>query len=297
MRIAGFTFIRNAIKYDFPVAESILSVLPLCDEFFVAVGDSEDSTRKLIKNISPDIIRVVETVWNPDLQSGGAVYADETNKAFDSIPDNFDWCFYIQGDEVIHEKFIPVIRKAMQENLHKQQVEGLILAFKHFYGTYDYVGDSRRWYRNEVRIIRNDKSIRSYRDAQGFRKNGKKLNVVQVNAEVFHYGWVRHPRYMQQKIDAVKVYYEGITNAHAKTIATEEEFNYNRKYDALSSFKGTHPSVMKERIERLNWQVDVDLNRQNMKLRYRMLYWIEKFTGLRLFEYRNYKLVKMKYIS
>lgn len=297
MRVAGFTFIRNAIKYDFPVAESILSVLPLCDEFFVAVGDSEDSTRELIKNISPHKIRAVDTVWNPDLQSGGAVYADETNKAFGSIPDTFDWCFYIQGDEVIHEKFIPVIRKAMQENLHKQEVEGLLLAFRHFYGTYDYVGDSRRWYRNEIRIIRNDKSIRSYRDAQGFRKNGKKLKVVPVDAEVFHYGWVRHPRYMQQKIEAVKKLYQGISNEKASVQAAVEEFNYSRQYDALARFEGTHPAVMQARISRLNWQVDVDLNRQNMRLRYRMLYWIEKFTGLRFFEYRNYKLVKMKYIS
>lgn len=292
MKVAGFTFIRNAIKFDFPVVESILSVLPLCDEFFIAVGDSEDNTRELVMNISPEKIRVVDTVWDPGLQSGGEVYADETNKAFDSIPGLFDWCFYIQGDEVIHEKFIPEIRKAMLQNLRNKEVEGLLLSFRHFYGTYDYVGDSRKWYRNEIRVIRNDKSIRSYRDAQGFRKNGKKLNVVPVNAEVFHYGWVRHPRYMQQKIEAVKAFYQGISNEEARKISEEEEFNYSRKYDALSRFEGTHPDVMKERIQRLNWQVDIDLNRQNLKFRYRILYWIEKITGVRLFEYRNYKLVK-----
>lgn len=292
MKVAGFTFISNAIKYDFPVVESILSVLPLCDEFYVAVGHSEDGTRELIETISPDKIRIVDTVWNTDLQSGGAVYADETNKAFDSIPDTFDWCFYIQGDEVIHEKYIPVIRKAIEDNLTKEEVEGLLLNFRHFYGTYDYVGDSRRWYRKEIRIIRNEKSIRSYRDAQGFRKNGKKLKVVPVNAEVFHYGWVRHPRYMQEKIEAVKVFYQGITNEEASVKAAVEEFNYGRKYDALAWFDGTHPAVMQERIRRLNWHVDVDLKKQNLKLRYRILYWFEKHTGIRLFEYRNYKLLK-----
>jgi hypothetical protein len=297
MKVAGFTFIRNAIKYDFPVVESILSILPLCDEFYVAVGHSEDKTRELIKAISPDKIRITDTTWNPDLQSGGAVYADETNKAFDSIPDTFDWCFYIQGDEVIHEKYIPGIRKAMQENLTRPEVDGLLLTFRHFYGTYDYVGDSRRWYRNEIRIIRNDKSIRSYRDAQGFRKSGKKLKVVPVNAEVFHYGWVRHPRYMQEKIEAVKVFYQGITNEQASVQAATDEFSYSREYDALARFEGTHPFVMKERIRRLNWQVDVDLNKKNLKPRYRILYWFEKLTGIRLFEYRNYQLIKMKFIS
>ena len=48
MKVTGFTFIRNAIRYDYPVKEAILSILPLCDEFVVAVGKSDDDTRSLI---------------------------------------------------------------------------------------------------------------------------------------------------------------------------------------------------------------------------------------------------------
>ena len=29
MKVTGFSFIRNAIKYQYPVKESILSILPL----------------------------------------------------------------------------------------------------------------------------------------------------------------------------------------------------------------------------------------------------------------------------
>lgn len=292
MKVCGFTFIRNAIKYDFPVVEVITSVFPICDHFVVAVGKSDDNTRKLIEGIAPGKITIVDTIWDENLKNGGVVYAAETDKAFDAVPDEFDWCFYIQGDEVVHEKFLPEIQNAMQENFDKNEVEGLLFGYKHFYGTYDYVGDSRKWYRNEIRVIRNDKSIRSYRDAQGFRKNGEKLNVVPVDAEIYHYGWVRPPKFMQEKINSVKQFYDGISEEEAQIKATEQEFNYAQKYDALARFNGTHPKVMQERIARLNWQVDVDLTKTHMKLKYRLLYWFEKRFGVRLFEYRNYRILR-----
>ena len=291
MKVCGFTFIRNAEKFDFPVIEAIKSVLPVCDKFVVAVGESEDNTRQIIQNISPEKILIVDTNWDENLKKGGAVYAAETNKAFDAIPPEYDWCFYIQGDEVLHEKYLETIKLSMLDNLGKKYVEGLLFGFRHFYGTYDYVGDCRHWYRNEIRVIRNDKTIRSYRDAQGFRKNGQKLNVLPVNAEIYHYGWVRHPRFMQQKIDSVKQFYEGISGQKAEQIALEKEFNYGAEYDALARFEGTHPAVMQDRIQRLNWKMEVDLKRINMKLKYRFLYKIEKLFGVRLFEYRNYRII------
>lgn len=292
MKVCGFTFIRNAEKFDFPIVEAITSVLPICDHFVVAVGNSEDYTRQIIENIAPGKITVIDTVWNESLKKGGAVYADETDKALQAIPDGFDWCFYIQGDEVLHEKYLEEVQISMRENLENLQVEGLLFGYKHFYGTYDYIGDCRHWYRNEIRVIRNDKSIRSYRDAQGFRKNGQKLNVVPVKAEMFHYGWVRHPKFMQEKVDSVKQFYDGISETQAEQNAGEMEFNYSGNYDALARFSGTHPKVMLERIRRLNWKIDVDLNKTNLKLKYRVLYKIEKWLGVRLFEYRNYRVIK-----
>ena len=294
MKVCGFTFIRNAVKFDFPVIEAITSVLPVCDHFVVAVGKSEDDTRRHIENIAPDKITIVDTVWDESLKSGGEVYASETDKAFDAVPTEYDWCFYIQGDEAVHEKYLSEIRDAMQNNLHKKEVEGLLFGYKHFYGTYDYIGDSRKWYRREIRVLRNDKTIRSYRDAQGFRKAGRKLNVVPVNADIYHYGWVRPPKFMQVKINAVKQFYDGISEEEARKKAAEKEFNYGEKYDALARFKGTHPKVMQKRIARLNWHVDVDLKKTHMKLKYRILYWIEKRFGVRLFEYRNYKILKIR---
>ena len=287
MKVCGFTFIKNAVKYDFPVVEAITSVLPVCDHFVVAVGHSDDGTREIIEKIDPGKITITDTVWDDTLKRGGEVYAVETNKAFDAVPPEYDWCFYIQCDEVIHEKYLTVLKNAMYENLERNEVDGLLFGFRHFYGTYDFVGDSRRWYRNEIRIIRNDKSIRSYRDAQGFRKDGRKLKVVQIPADVYHYGWGRPPKSMQQKIAGVKQYYDGVNSVQKMN----DNFNYSKNYDSLAKFEGTHPAVMKQRISRMNWHMDADLKKINMKLKYKILYRFEKLTGIRLFEYRNYSLL------
>ena len=202
MKICGFTFVRNAVKFDYPVIESISSVLPIVDEFIVSVGDCDDGTLQLIESIPSPKIRIVHSVWDDSIREGGKVLAAETNKVFAQIKPEYDWAFYIQADEVVHEKDLPNIVEAARQNLQNTSVQGLIFTFIHFYGTYDYVGDSRRWYSHEIRLIRNDKNIHSYRDGQGFRtgKKNTRLKVKQVNASIYHYGWVRHPNKQLEKL-------------------------------------------------------------------------------------------------
>jgi hypothetical protein len=82
VKVTGFTFIRNALIYDYPIREAILSVMPLCDEFVVAVGNSDDETLELIQQLDSPKIRILETVWDDSLRANGEVLAVETNKAF-----------------------------------------------------------------------------------------------------------------------------------------------------------------------------------------------------------------------
>ena len=155
MKVSGFTIIRNAIKYDYPVVEAITSVLPLCDEFVIAVGNSSDETLDLVRQIKSPKIRIIETVWDDSLRVGGRTFALETDKAFKAIAPDSDWAFYIQADEAVHEKYYEVIREAMEKFKNDPGVDGLLFHYKHFYGSYDYVGESWRWYRREIRIVKN----------------------------------------------------------------------------------------------------------------------------------------------
>jgi hypothetical protein len=288
MKVTGFSFIRNAIRYDYPIVEAITSILPICDAFVVAVGKSADETLALIRAIDSPKISIIETEWDDSLREGGKVLAIETNKAFAAIAADTDWCFYIQGDEVVHEQYLPAIRAAMETHLHAPDVDGLLFHYLHFYGSYDYVGDSRKWYRHEIRVIKNNRNITSYRDAQGFRmRNGGKLRVKAIDAYMYHYGWVKDPFIRNLQQENHKYWHNDEWIAKHVKIAPDVAFDYSR-IDSLARFTGSHPAVMHARIARMNWQFSFDIRRKNFPLKNRILHTIEQLTGWRIGEYKNY---------
>ena len=292
MKVSGFTFIRNALKYDYPIVEAILSILPICDEFIIAVGNSDDDTLALIQKIDSQKIKIIQTVWDDTLRANGEVLAIETNKAFKAISPDSDWAFYIQGDEVVHEKYLNSIQLTMQKYVLDSEVDGLLFDYKHFYGSYDFIGSSNNWYKKEIRIIRNNKQIYSFKDAQGFRKeDNKKLKVVAANAFIYHYGWVKDPRSMQFKQeDFSKLWHND--EWISKNIENVEVFEYEKHISQLSRFDGDHPLVMKERIERLNWKFEYDISKNSRSfkdfLKDNLL-----LIGLN-FNYKNYIFLRRK---
>ncbi len=291
MKICGFTFIRDAVKFDFPVTESITSLLPIVDEFIVVVGNCNDGTLQLIESIGSPKIKVFHSVWDDTLKEGGRALAAETDKALSHIPPGYDWAFYLQADEVVHEKYLDVIVKAASQYANDKKVEGFVFKYVHFYGTYDYTGDSRRWYNHEIRLIRNNGNIISYRDAQGFRtRQNKKLAVKLINAVIYHYGWVRHPRTHLEKLGNFYGFWDGEEYIPRKLTDTDQ-FDYSKDVDSLTLFNGTHPAVMQKRIAERNWEANFDLRKKRFSARNRLLYRIEKLTGKRLFEYRNYRII------
>ena len=292
MKVSGFTFIRNALKYDYPIVEAILSILPICDEFIIAVGNSDDDTLALIQKIDSKKIKIIQTVWDDSLRANGEVLAIETNKAFKAISLDSDWAFYIQGDEIVHEKYLNSIQQTMQKYVFDHEVDGLLFDYKHFYGSYDFIGSSNSWYKKEIRIIRNNKQIYSFKDAQGFRKEAnEKLKVVSANASIYHYGWVKDPRSMQFKQeDFSKLWHND--EWISKNIENAQVFEYEKHISQLSRFDGDHPLVMKERIERLNWKFEYDISKNSRSfkdfLKDNLL-----LIGLN-FNYKNYIFLRRK---
>lgn len=288
MYVSGFTFVRNALKFDYPVVESIRSLLPLVDDLVVVVGNSEDDTEQLIRNIGDPRIRIIQSVWDENLREGGKVLAVETNKALGAVDKAADWCIYLQADEIIHEQDYPSIRQSMITNLADRRVQGLLFNYVHFYGSYAYVGNSRRWYRNEIRIVRNDPHIHSFRDAQGFRVDGKILRVKDTGARIFHYGWVKDPLHQLEKQKSFNRLWH--SDEKVGIMVADAPFDYS-DIDSLDLFEGSHPSVMQERVNGQDWDFEFDVSQKKFSFKDRILWEIEKATGKRLFEYRNYKLI------
>ncbi|MDB4347196.1 glycosyltransferase [Bacteroidia bacterium] len=301
MKISGFTIARNAQKYYFPVVESISSIYPICDEIIVALDDGEDNTRQLIEAIASEKIHIHNRVWDEKDFIESKVLAVETNYALQQCTG--DWCFYIQADEVMHEDDLETIKNACLKYNDDDEVDGLLFRYKHFFGDYDHYLPVHGWYKNEIRIFKNHRNIYSIKDAQSFRKgNNEKLNVVEVDAYVYHYGWVRPPYLMQSK----KKEHDGFHHDKGDVEKMYESRNQNFEYGPLGNiptYKGSHPKVMEQFIKNISWKDELDfgkklnVNRPLMKheeTKNKVVTWLEnRFNGGRDFVgYSNWNKLK-----
>jgi hypothetical protein len=284
--ISGFTIVRNAITLDYPIVPAIRSILDLCDEIVVNVGASGDETRELITGIGDPRIRVLDTVW--DFSRGGGTLAFETNRAMAAC--RGAWGVYIQADEVLHETGVATLRERLRESDPDSRVEGLLVDYRHFYGDFDTVATDRHWYRREVRVVRLGRDIRSFQDAQGFRvgPGERRVRARVTGAAMFHYGWARPPQSMRQKFIASKeVFHERVDQleAHARLEALYWT-------PLLRRFAGPHPRAVAAWIAaRRGAETGPTVGPRGFRLGHLRLYlsdWIERLTGARLFEYRNY---------
>lgn len=312
MRISGFSMVRNATKYYYPIKQAIASVLPLVDEFVVALGegDPDDFTLEEIESLGSEKIRIIKTRWDLEKYPRGMVHAQQTDIARAACTG--DWLFYLQSDEVVHEDDLPVIKKRCEELLPDKSVEGILFKYRHFWGDYDHYLVSHAWYDKEIRIIRNDPEIHSWESAQSFRRiphfdgihyrqqeGTYKLKVATVDAFINHYGWVRPPQFMQRKSKQLATIHKGTGKADNLFKLQPEEFHFgNRKL--LTRYEKSNPAVMREWISRFDWADKLNAAakpkgsspHKHEKLRYRLLTFLEQHLlgGKQIFSFKNYRL-------
>ncbi len=193
MKVSGFTFLRNGQLLDYPFIASIQSLLPLVDEMIIALGPSTDATLEMLQGLAEPKIRVVRTNWCDNMRNQGFLYGQQ--KMIAQYNCTGDWAFYLEADEVLHEKDIPAIRKVLQKHVDNPNVEALVFDYLHFYGSPGTYVQSHRWYPKEARVIKT--SVRStcpdnlWWDV--FDENGKTRypKAALANVPIYHYGWLR----------------------------------------------------------------------------------------------------------
>ncbi len=315
MRISGFSFAKNAVKLYYPVKEAVASILPLVDEFVfcLGAGDADDSTRAQLESLHSSKLKIIDTVWDLDAYPRGMENAHQTDIAKSHCTG--DWLFYVQADEVVHEKYLPQLRQRCEQYLDRPEIEGLLFGYKHFWGDYDHYHLSHGWYKKEIRIIRNHPDIHSWESAQSFRRipefDGKnyrqqegthKLKVADSGAEIYHYGWVRPPRLMRSKSRALDTIHKGEQAASAMYGQLPPAFDYGN-LQLLGKFKETHPTVMAEFIRRFDWGDQLQYGgprrpgralHKHERMKYRLLTLVEQHIlgGRELFGFKNYELLK-----
>ncbi|MFZ5801014.1 MAG: glycosyltransferase [Candidatus Omnitrophota bacterium] len=240
MEISGFTIVRNAIKFNYPAAESIRSILPVCDEFIVNVGESEDDTLEVIKGINSPKIKIIQSRW--DFSLGKEVLSQETNRALKHCQGK--WAFYLQSDEVVHENDLPRLKRLMDQYENDETVDVIRFKWLHFFGSYYRYRVDAGWFQKAERIIKNNGKVESFGDAYGFRrKDGQPLRRINSGCFIYHYGWVQAAGIMtQRRVNAEQI---GFT----RLLPTEREGDYDfGDLQRFPAYFGTHPQVMQERV-------------------------------------------------
>ena len=305
MTISGFTMVRNADNYYFPIEESIRSILPIVDEFIVALGDNaeDDRTREKIESIGSDKIKIYDRVWSEQEFVDGKIFANETTFALDQC--SGDWCFYLQADEVVNEKDLDAIVATCEKYQNDSNVHGLLFDYYHFFGDYNHYLPFHGWYKNEIRIVKNKSSIYSYKDAQSFRRNdNEKLNVARVDAHIYHYGWVRPPELMQSKKKEQDSMHHGKAVIDSEYKLKPYEFDYG-PLGKVPKFVGTHPKAMAPFIAKMNWEGKLNSTKKGVitrdkmkheKVKYRVVTFLENALngGRQFFGYSNWNLIRKK---
>ena len=277
MKVSGFTFLRNAVINGYPFEESIRSILPIVDEFVVAIGVSEDETFSRVKAINDPKIRIVETHWNEMMSDRGFVYGQQ--KMVAQYQCTGDWAFYLEADEVLHEAELSSIKAAMMANVDDIEVEALYFDFLHFYGTPNQVGIAG--YRRAPRIIRN--TIRSIAPDGLFwvvldhNKSARYPRAKYAGGKIYHYGHCRSIRSMNEKLSRVRRYWG----------ASHQGFSTYGKIDRAEvvAFDGTHPEIMTDWLENeaeREFVFDPEYKPTRRDFRNRIRFWLESKLGIEI---------------
>ena len=290
MKVSGFTFLRNGQKLGYPFVASIRSILPIVDEFVIALGPCDDDTEQMVRSIGDPKIRIIPTQWNERIRSDysvkGFVFGQQKSIALFNCTG--DWAFYLEADEVLHENDLPKIRAAMEEHLNDECVEALAFDYLHFYGNKNTIAWSPGWYRTEVRIIRNSIPIWSseslfFNVVVGHKKS-RHPRAAHTGATIYHYGWVRSEAQMNLKADASHKYWEN------KPAAAVDYSKIDAK--ALKLFQGTHPKAVHYWLPPAEGVFLADPNHQltSREKKHRRMLWLENILGLK-FNKKHYRLV------
>jgi hypothetical protein len=289
MKVSGFTFLRNGQKLGYPFVASIRSILPLVDEFVIALGPCADDTEKMVRAIGDPKIRILPTQWNerlrPDYSVKGFVYGQQKSIALFNCTG--DWAFYLEADEVVHENDLTKIRAAMEKHLDDERVEALAFDYLHFYGNANTHVWSPGWYRSEVRIIRNTipawSSEALFFNVVDGHKKSRYPRAAHTGATIYHYGWLKNDAQLAEK--------KNNNSKHWGKSASVVDYS-EIDPQTLRHFTGIHPKPVQDWLPPATgvFQANPGHRLTSRECKHRVMLALERWLGWR-HQKKHYKLV------
>ncbi len=247
--VSGLTIIRNGVRLNYPFIEAIRSALPICDEYVVVAGDSDDETLEHLAMLDDDRVRVIHTEWSPLVNPRKYLLAQQTNIGLGFCRGR--WCLYLQGNEILHEKALPGLRSLMETHADNGLIEAMLVERLTFWSDYEhYVAAYPRRFKYTARIIRPNIGTYSIRDGMSFAvfddfsTRGRYPKAIDTGADLYRYDYVHSVEQQARKFaDAV--------HRSGTSVQADADYyyqHYPRQF--IARFEGTHPAVMSGRMRR-----------------------------------------------
>ncbi len=286
MRVSGFSFLRNGEKLGYPFERSIRSILPIVDEFVVALGPCDDRTRERLLAMQEPKLRIIDTTWNTRIRNDYSIrgfnYGQQKSIALFNCTG--DWAFYLEGDEVVHEDDLPAVRAAMEKHLEDDRVEALVFDYLHFYGNTRTIAWSPRWYRRAPRVIKTTIPVWAPKGlffvVLDDHKKGRYPRAAHSGGRIFHYGYVRSEEEYNAKTADTEIFWR-----RDKNRPESRQTRYDRIDPAtLRPFGGSHPSAIEGFFDEAPtlFQTDPTYRISRREARHRITLWLEKRFGFEL---------------
>ncbi len=256
-KISAFTIIKNAVRFSYPIVESINSAIDYVDEYIVNVGiDSEDSTLKLLYDnfLDNDKVKIIENKWGGK-EFGTRFMSIQTNLALSACSNPY--VLYLQADECLKDgqdldKWI--------EEIKSKDVQGITFQYKHFIKDPFHIrktySDGYDCYEKELRLFKNNGRLKSYGDAQSFAfeedlydRRGPQPALrhdklfIDSTLEIFHYGYLKDRKKLLDKKKYLDEFYR-ISEPNRKEKIEEDINGYKIYEDSIKEWAGEHPKSM-----------------------------------------------------
>lgn len=263
--VSGLTIIRNGVRLNYPFIEAIRSALPICDEYIVVAGDSDDETLERLAELKDDRVKVIHTEWSPRVTPRKCLLAQQTNIGLGFC--RGAWCLYLQGNEVLHERALPRLRNLMETHERDDSIEAMLLERLTFWSDYrHYLAVYPRRFKYTARIIRPNIGTYSIRDGMSFAvfdnfsTRGRYPRAIDTGADLYRYDYVHSVEQQARKFaDAV----------HRSGTSVKADENYFYEYyprQFIARFTDSHPEVMAQRVASSSGESSLDLQRCRLDL-------------------------------
>jgi len=250
MKLAGTTFVRNAIQFDYNIIETITCLLECCDRVFVVDAGSDDGTTELIEAIdNPNLVLIKRTKeeWDAQQGTGQTKLCYFTDIAIEAaMSEGFEYHIYIQADEILHESSYPEIRKAIATGAEAFLTTRVNL----WQDAYHQLNVPQERKPCSTEIIRLAKTIyRSHGDAESLAVPYAESYHLK-GIEIWHYGFIRKKEVMKDKIINMQCNVFEMQD-YDKKLNDCDVFDSTLWFndDDLELINKPHPKIMKEWVK------------------------------------------------